>query len=237
MIYKNKISRTAIPGYSLIPKGDHHQIRKITLTAERIKEDPAFVRTRICAGGFAKAARLGKRIRNALLQHTSIKTTAPLLAGRLFTALRSAGHDLSTAFFDNVIGFNFNFRVDWQQCTTIEPEVVANTNKKWITTRLPAFIPADTLMPPAGITHCRIYTITAAINCNEVEETETITKTTTLIPIKQIQVKAKHLDAELAQMVGRLIIVAVGIHWYGSSQRALVRKCPGPLTIVYMRHL
>ncbi len=38
MIYKNKISRTAIPGYSLIPKGDHHQVRKISLTAERVKK-------------------------------------------------------------------------------------------------------------------------------------------------------------------------------------------------------
>jgi hypothetical protein len=237
MIYKNKISRAAIPGYSLIPKGDHHQIRKITLTAERVKKDPAFARTRVCAFNFAKASRLGKRIRNALLQHTNIKTTAHLLGGQLFTALRSAGHDLSTACFDNLIGFNFNFLLDWQQCTTIDPEVVANINKKWITTRLPAFIPADELMPPAGITHCRIYTITAAINCNEVEDAETVTKTTTLIPIKQIQVKAKHLDAELSQMANRLIIVAVGIHWYGPAQRVLVRKRPGPLTIVYMRHL
>ncbi|WP_315818211.1 hypothetical protein [Paraflavitalea speifideaquila] len=54
MIYKNKISRAAIPGYSLIPQGDHHQVRMITLTADRVKKDPAFHRTRICAGDFKK---------------------------------------------------------------------------------------------------------------------------------------------------------------------------------------
>ncbi|WP_315815382.1 hypothetical protein [Paraflavitalea speifideaquila] len=234
MIYKNKISRTAIPGYSLIPKGDHHQVRKISLTADRVKNDPAFHRTRLCAGDFAKAARLGKRIRNALLQHTTIKTNVHLLAGRLFTALRtstSAGRDFSTACFDNLIDFNFNFRIDWQQCTTILPEVVANTNKNWITTRLPAFIPSEALVPPEGFTHCRIFTTTAAISFQDEEETQTITKTTTLIPIKQIQLKARHLTAELTHMKDRLIIVAVGINWYAPAgyKGALIRKPPALL--------
>lgn len=242
MLYKNKISRAAIPGYSLIPKGDHYQVKKISLTGERVKKDPAFLHTRICAGGFAKAARLGRRIRNALLQHTTIKTTAHFLAGGLFTALRtspSADHDFSTACFDNLIGFNFNPRVDWQQCTTIDPEVVANTHKNWITTRLPGFIPAEALMPPAGITHCRIFTITTAINCKEKEEEpETITNTTTLLPIKEIQLRAKHLTAVLTHMKDRLIIVAVGIHWYGPAgyKGAMIRKPPGPLRIIYIRH-
>ncbi|WP_315821544.1 hypothetical protein [Paraflavitalea speifideaquila] len=168
-----------------------------------------------------------------MLQHTTIKTNVHLLAGRLFTALRtstSAGRDFSTACFDNLIDFNFNFRIDWQQCTTILPEVVANTNKNWITTRLPAFIPAEALMPPEGITHCRIFTTTAAINCQDEEEVETITKTTTLIPIKQIQLKARHLTAEFTHMKGRLIVVAVGIHWYDPAgyKGALVRKPPAP---------
>jgi hypothetical protein len=241
MIYKNKISRAAIPGYSLIPKGDHHQVRKITLTAERVKKDPAFCRTRICAGDFAKASHLGKRIRKALLQHTNIKTSGHLLAGQLVTALRtspSADHQFSTACFDNLVGFNLNFRVDWQPCTTILPEVVANTNKNWITTRLPSFIPSEALVPPKGITHCRIFTTTASISCQNEEEPEIITKTTTLIPIKQIRLKAIHLTAELTHMKDRLVIVAVGIHWYGptDSKGAIARKPPGPLCIMYGRY-
>ncbi|AXY76188.1 hypothetical protein D3H65_20315 [Paraflavitalea soli] len=241
MLYKNKISRTAIPGYSLIPKDDHYQVKKITLTAERVKTDPAFHRTRICAGDFAKAARLGRRIRNALLLHSSIKTTAPLLAGRLHIALRtspSADPDFSTACFDNLLGYNFNPRVDWQQCTTIQPDVVANIHKNWITTRLPAFIPTEQLIPPGGITHCRIFTTVVAINCKEKEEAEIITKTTTLIPIKQMHIKPRHLTAELTHMKGRLIIVALGIHWYGPAgyKGAMIRKPPGPLTIIYIRH-
>ncbi len=241
MIYKTKISRAAIPGYSLIPKGDHHQVRKITLTAERVKKDPAFHRTRICAGDFAKAARLGNRIRKVLLQHTTIKTNVQLLIGQLVTALRtstSADHQFSTACFDQLIGFNLNFRVDWQPSTTICPEVVANTNKNWITTRLPAFIPAEALMPPPGITHCRIFTTTTAISCQSEDEPETITKTTTLIPLKQIRLKATHLTAELSHMKDRLVLVAVGIHWYSPAgyKGAMIRKPPGPLSIMYCRY-
>lgn len=241
MLYKNKISRAAIPGYSLIPKGDHYQVKKITLTAGRVKNDPAFQPTRICARDFAKAARLGKRIRNALLQHTSIKTSVPLLAGKLATALRtstSVEHDFSTACFDNLVGFDLNVRAGWQQGATIDPEVVANQHKNWITARLPAFIPADALIPPQGITHCRIFTITAAINCKEDEEAIAITKTTTLIPIKQIQIKTKHLTAEPIHMKNRLIIVAAGIHWYGPAgyKGAMIRKPPGPLRIIFIQH-
>ncbi|WP_315818212.1 hypothetical protein [Paraflavitalea speifideaquila] len=156
-----------------------------------------------------------------------------LLTGKLAMALRtcpSADRHFSTACFDDLIGVDLNFRMDWQSCTTILPDVVANTNKNWITTRIPAFIPTEALVPPKGITHCRIFTITAAVNCQGEEEAETISKTTTLISIKQIQLKARHLTAEFTHMKGRLIVVAVGIHWYDPAgyKGALVRKPPAP---------
>jgi hypothetical protein len=240
MLYKSKNSRAAIPGYTLIPKGDHYQVKKITLTANRVKKDPAFQRTRTYAGEVAKASRLGKHIRRALLQHLNIKPYIAQLVSELMTSLRcdpSPGRDWTTACFDNLIGFNLNTRADWQQAAAIHPEVVANTNKNWVTTRLPAFVPVQTLIPPEGITHCRIFATTAAINCREDEEAESITKTTTLIPLKQIQIKACHLTAELTNMKDRLIIVAVGIHWYGpvGCKGPLVRKPPGPLQIIYSR--
>lgn len=240
MVFKNKKSRTAIPGYTLIPQGDHHQIRKIGMTRERIKTDPAYNITRLLSAEFGKAARLGKLIRAALLPGTGIKNKATPLTTALLKALQAdketplGQRDFITTDFTGLAGFNCNEGTALHDCLSANIEVQWSHEKKQSMVTIPSFIPAQAITAPEGITHARIFSITAIIDTVQ-QTVEKKTGKTTLIPLKRIMVNEKRIATEVTVKEGQLIIIAVGITWYqaGKNKAVLtVSKTPGPLAIL-----
>src|SRR5687767_1020391 len=84
-----RISKHAIPGVTLTPRDGYYQIRKINLTAERVKEDPAFRRTRLHAKQFGSVVTLIKNIGQALRPGTGVKIAARKLNSVLARAVQA----------------------------------------------------------------------------------------------------------------------------------------------------
>ena len=242
MVYKNKKSRKAIPGYTLIPKGDHYQVRKIGVDGERVKKDPVYKLTRLCAGEFGLAAKLGKLIRSALLPGTGIKNSAGRLTGELLKSLGAdeetliGDRDFSTAQFHNMAGFNFNGQTALHQSMNMQITTEVDAGRGQVTVNMPPFTPAHSITAPEGITHCRIYTITVAVDLAQQDFERTI-KRTTIIPIKEISVPSTKMIMEIAVMKNRLVIVAMGMQWYRQPKGAgkmELSTVAAPLAILQM---
>lgn len=240
MIYKNKKSRTAIPGYTLIPNGDHHQVRKISVTSERYKTDPAYHITRLHATEFGMAARFGKLMRAALLPGTGIKNKVGALTAVLLKALHTdtaspmGMRTFRNADFTSLIGFDCNQEAALGNCLSLNMEVELLPNEGSTITYLPAFIPAQAFAAPEGITHARIFTITVVINMAQYTF-EKYTSRTTMMPLKHINVNGQTTAMKWPAEKDSLVIAALGIKWYqrGKAENSIVAgRVAGPLAIL-----
>ncbi len=244
MLYKNKKSRTAIPGYTVIPNGDHYKVRKIGITGERVKNDPAYKITRMHNEAFKKAASLGKLIRDSLLFGTGIKNKpAPLTAAllKVLAANDTPLHERSfaTADFTGMEGFNLNDEVAWHDCVNLDIETLYTPHYRRVTVFLPGFLPSGTFKAPEGITHARLTTHVVFI-CPEDQRVETQEEQTTILPLKEIMVRPETIIAKCNGIDKGIWLVAAGVHWYqpGKKDSGLtVSKILGPLSIVKMGSL
>lgn len=244
MLYKNKKSRSAIPGYTLIPQGDHYKARKIGITAERVKNDPAYQLTRLHNETFKKAAGLGKLIRRALLLGTGIKNKpAPLTAALLKILADNAApfhqRSFATADFTGIEGFNLNGEVAWNDCTNMNVDTLYTSRYRRITVFLPGFMASETFKAPEGITHARITIRTIFVD-PENQEIETHEEKTTILPLKGMTVSPVTVIAQSNDINNGIWLIALGITWYQPGKKdgtLTVSKVRGPLTIVRMGSL
>jgi hypothetical protein len=245
MVYKNKKSRTAIPGYTLIPNGDHHQIRKISLTSERLKTDPAYHITRLHTMEFAMAAKFGKLIRSALLPGTGIKNKAAPLTAVLLKALQAdketplGQRDFRTADFTSLIGFNCNEEAALGDCLSVDMEVELLHTETQTRCHIPSFMPAQAIHAPEGITHARIIAITAIIDMEQHSFEKQVGKTT-IMPLKQIKINRQTITVTWPPGKDQLVIAAVGIKWYQQERtgnKITASRVPGPLSMLKVQKL
>lgn len=244
MLYKTKKSRSAIPGYTLIPQGDHYKARKIGITGERVKNDPAYKITRMHNEAFKKAAGLGKLIRSALLPGTGIKNKpAPLTAALLKILADNTApfhkRSFDTANFTTITGFNLNPETAWKDCMDLEVDMLLNPAEKKITVYMPGFIPYETIRAPEPITHARI-TISIVFIDPVNQEVEKHEVKTTIIPLKRMVVNPLMGVAIANKKKEGIWLIAMGAVWYQKNKKdssLTASKMPGPLTIVRMGSL
>lgn len=84
-----KPGKNAIPGYTLIPKGEYYQVRKIGMEPGRVNTDPVFANTRKQNADFATMSRITGLLRKTLENGTGIKTSIALLSKALWKMLKA----------------------------------------------------------------------------------------------------------------------------------------------------
>jgi hypothetical protein len=189
MLHKTKKSRSAIPGYTLIPEGDHFKVRKIGMTKDRVKTDPAYKITRLHNEAFKKAASFGKLIRAALLPGTGIKNKPGPLTAALLKVLSDNIEPYYLRSFDrtgfrSIKNFNLNPDIDWKDSMNFEVDMTIATQRQSYSIHIPGFMPSEHVKAPEGITHTRIIASVVFIDLeNEVFQKHQVK--TTILPLKK----------------------------------------------------
>lgn len=233
------LPRHYYPGYVFIPKKGYFHARKIGLTAERVRIDPRFHKTRLLAKEFAELAAYVKLIRAALSTVTVIKNNARL-HGLLNRALQydethcCGSRKLVNGNLEILKGFNLNPKTALEDACKIEWDIVYHPHTRQTTVHIPSFVPEYYISPPEGIHYCRIYVIAANIDIERSSYT-TESRKTSLIPLKKIHFPATRLTIPHTVNSGFLGIIALGITWYKSekeSNKLIVSAIPGPMQII-----
>ena len=243
MVYKNKKSRKAIPGYTLIPKKGYYQVRKIGLTGARVKEDPAFIITRKLSDEFAAAAKLGKLIRCVMLNDVKITPCAGLLTGALIRIIQTdctnpvGRRTFQDADFSSLVNFQCNTSLSWQEATTLECKIKEDTKKQQWKLTIPAFTSRSAIKNTHASTHYRIRFVTLSIDLNDMVAEKQIKKTT-MLPWKEIKVPKQEFVFNLPAGKTYLHLLGVTIDWYAGGNRAertLISDIPVPFAIIGVR--
>jgi hypothetical protein len=240
MLYKNKNSRTAVPGYTLVPKGEYYQVRKIGLTAKKVRTHPAFKNTRKRAEYMATAAGFGKLIRNAFLEGTGITQRPGMLNGVLIKILETGQfNDMGRkiflgADFSPLHNFQFNPALSIEQTTSLPFQAMVVASQQQVRVTVPPFVPVNEIESMSTYTHCRIVFIAVEIDLQAMTAT-TQTKRTILIPWKKIQIAQQELVFKIQGKTAGLHMLAVRIDWYasiGKSKQLVKRPVPCPMTMI-----
>ncbi|WP_258100592.1 hypothetical protein [Marinoscillum pacificum] len=164
--------------------------------ADRIKNDPAFARTRENITEFGKAGRAGRVLRTAfrlLLQNAADKKVTSRLTKEMIRVIQAdstnergkrivtAGNQLLLNGFD----FNINSKLSATFFTPYVPAIdrAAGT----LSINIPEFVPGNTIVGPQGATHVKIVSAGAAINYEEETFEVTVTKSNDLALGSQLE--------------------------------------------------
>ncbi len=241
MIHKTKKSRSAIPGYTLIPDGDHYKVRKIGITGERVKTDPAYKLTRLHNEAFKKAAGLGRLLRFSLVRATGIKNRPAQLTAALLKVLSANETPLhernfAAADFTGMDNFNLNEEAAWNDYVNLNIETIYVPRYRRVTVFLPGFLPAGAFKAPEGITHARLTTNILFMNPEE-NKWANHEERTTILPLKEMMVGPATIIAKAGETNASIWVVAMSVTWYLPGKRdnqLTVSKISGPLAIVKM---
>lgn len=157
--------KTAQDGYLARQKGG--------VDAERIKNDPAFERTRENGAEFGRAGVAGKLLRSALRAQI-MNTADSRMASRLTQAMvKVIQADATNARGErNVIdgeaellqGFEFNTSAKLSTTFFAPYETTVDRAGGSLSVNVPAFVPANMIAAPSGATHFRVVSAGAEVN-------------------------------------------------------------------------
>ena len=236
---RRPVTKHAIPGVTLTPRNGYYQVRKINLTAERIKKDPAFRRTRQRAKEFGAVATLTKNIGEAVASATGIKIAARKLNSALARAVQ--------ADKVNVPGFRTVLEGQWQSLQGFDLNKQAPLNEavkaacycrfkeatQEISIQVPAIIPAIHMFPPPGSTHGRLKFTVISLDAAYIVHISPWQQSG-LMPIKPVAMPEIKKTFTVAAATPGLHWVILFIQWYRPAEgnNTQLVKTPGPLNIV-----
>jgi hypothetical protein len=143
------------------------------VSASRIANDPAFIRTRENGAEFGRAGKAGKALRNALrqlLQNASDRRVVSRLTREMMRviqtdAVNARGERLVTAGeMEFLEGFDFN--INGKLGNTLYAPFTATINRVagTVDLALAPFVPAAMIAAPGGTTHFRIFAAGAEVD-------------------------------------------------------------------------
>lgn len=233
------ISKHAIPGFTLLPRDGYYQVRKIGLTAERVKKDPAFKNTRRLAREFATVVKLSKSIAEALLPRTGVKKMAPRLNSALMKAVQAdtvhlpGSRNLLYGDWQALQELDLNHQSAFKNACQVQVACHYNPQTWEIKVQLPAMIPAIQMDPPPGFTHYRILSTIINIDAQYIVA-QAPWQQSTLFPVKAIKLPPVQKIFKINNENQWLNLVVLFIEWYRQSaaeDKPGWTKMPGPLHI------
>lgn len=236
--------RGQMGGISFYKSQDGHLVRlKGGIESDRIKNDPAFARTRENGAEFGRAGKAGKLLRTAL--RTLIMNISD---GRIVSRLTQQMVKVIQADASNVRGmrnvidgeatllkgfeFNQNARLDK---TFFAPYTAAiDREAGGLRVDIPAFVSAQLIAAPQGSTHFRFVAGAAAVDFENGTYVSSTTQSADT-PLSQDQLPAQALTLQVTPGSTSPIILAFGIEFYqlvNGSMYSLRNGAFNALTIV-----
>lgn len=162
-----------------------------SVTAERVKDDEAYVRTRENGLEFGRAGKGGKLLRDALKSlfvNIADKSLTPRLTTELLKVVKSDPvHDrgeriIAAGDLSKLIGFEFNANSALAKALVVPFTAIINRAAATGTFAIPSFIPKNLIDAPKGATHYRYLMGIVSVNFETGTESKTF-ETTSVIPL------------------------------------------------------
>jgi len=192
------------------------------VSADRIKNDASFQRTRENMNEFSKAGAAGKLLRTAFrqfLQNGADNRMVSRLTKEMLTVVKA--DKTSTRGQRNVLdgelelleGFDFN--IDGKLSTTIFFPYAATIDRVTgaLKVSVPAFVPSASVMAPEGSTHLRLISGGASIDF-ESGVFEVVTSQSADTAINQVQVAAFEMLNQLTANSTKPLFLVLGVEFY-----------------------
>lgn len=194
------------------------------IDAERIKNDPAFARTRENGSEFGRAGKAGKLIRTAfrpLLLKTRDSKVTSRLTKQLIEVIKSDGDNVrgqrkvTNGNTELIEGFDFN--VNGRLDATMYAPYQVNIDRVAGTAQIdiPDFIPNDSLAYPQGATHLKMVGAVAEVDFETDEFTFNKAETADL-EISNAGAGAQNLAMNFNENSEDFLLVVFGIEFYQS---------------------
>lgn len=228
---KTKIARREFAGVTLIPKDGYYQVRKIGLTADRVKKDPKFHKTRQRAKEFGRAAALSKSITDKLEEASKSIDNKQAFTGLVLKAIkRDEYKEMGTR--NVVLGdkqilatFNFNSQCSWQDMVSV-PHSWNGRVLRW-----PPHTPLYAINAPEGITHYRFKAAIVSID-KEGEVRFSGWKQSSRFPCKALVVPETKIEWTAAVDNNSVQLLVMYLKWYST---AIKRRQEEPMIIMEVR--
>jgi hypothetical protein len=213
------------------------------ITADRIKNDPSFERTRENMAEFTRAGKAGKLMRT-VFRELLINSTDNALQGRLVKVFsRVIATDpvsdrgertVSKGDLLQVKGFNFNQRAPLSDTLYVRCTVSINRTTGQVLVNIPAFVPRIMLQAVRGTTHFRIIAAAAALDFDQ-ENYEYAQQATDDLPWDNATATATTLTLSLPANSTHPISVVLSVEFYQRVNARLYALKTGefnPATVV-----
>ena len=202
---------------------DGHLAReKGGVDGQRIKNDPAFQRTRENGAEFGRAGKAGKLLRNAF-RALSLTTADSRMVSRLTQSMmrvvkadavsnRGQRHVLD-AETELLAGFEFNIRGTLGN--TLFAPIVPQIDRENVTVgvEIPAFDPLTMVAAPEGTTHFKVVSGGAEVDF-EAENFVVTTAASELLPWKRGLIDAISQSNPVTAQTTKPLFLAVGVEFY-----------------------
>lgn len=203
-------------------KGKYFARSKGGVSGDRIKNDPAFVRTRENQQEFGRACSAGKllrtSLREAILQSKDSGMTSRLTQ-TMMKIIRSDGENVrgmrtvSKGDIALLQGFEFNSNARLGSTFQMEYNSVIDRAAGSVTVTVPAFVPAVRVAFPAGATHASIVAGASEIDF-EAGDFQSKVERSILFPLDNAQQPEIALPIALTANTDKLVFVILGIEFY-----------------------
>ena len=203
-------------------KGKYFARSKGGVSGDRIKNDPAFVRTRENQQEFGRACAAGKLLRTSLRQAilqckdsgmTSRLTQTIMKIIRSDTENVRGQRTVSKGNVDLFQGFEFNVNARLGNTLQLEYETVVDRAGGNVTVTLPAFVPAMMVAFPAGATHASIVAGASEIDFENGESHSNVERSISF-PMDNSEHPGLNLPIALTANTDKLVLVVLGIEFY-----------------------
>jgi hypothetical protein len=222
--HKNAFGCTGQPIISSLLKTK--KMAKTTATrgasADRIKNDPTFERTRENNAEFGRAGKAAKLLRNIfrdvtinakdiITQARLVKVTSRILMADPIS--ERGKRTVNNGDLQQLQNFNFNERAGISDSLFVRCLVSFNRTTGEVIVNIPAFIPKVSVQQAPGTTHFRILAAAAAVNF-DTEQHEYAMQTTPEIPLNSDPTQAATLTLALPANSKDIVVAALGIEYY-----------------------
>jgi len=191
-------------------------------TTNRIKNDPAFERTRENMAEFGRAGKAAKLLRTIFRDVTinaKDRVTQARLAkvtSRIITTdpvNERGARTVSNGDLQQLHNFHFNVRAGITDSLFVRCPVNFNRTTGEVTVNIPAFVPRNMVQQARGTTHFRIVAAAAAINF-DTEQYEYAMQGTPELPYNTDPTQAATLTLALPANSKDTVIAVLGIEYY-----------------------
>ena len=191
-------------------------------SADRIKNDPAFERTRENMEEFARAGKAAKLLRT-IFRDVTINAKDTITQARLTKVMsrivlgdpisERGKRTVNNGDLQQLQPFHFNERAGIKDVLFVRCPMNFNRVSGEVTVNIPAFIPRNMVQQAPGTTHFRILAAAAAVNF-DTEQHEYAMQTTAELPYNSDPTQAATLTMALPANSTDMVIAALGIEYY-----------------------